>query len=82
MALLGVALLVVALLGKGVQKDRSDIRNRRFYLILCLQKNKKTFVTYVSFVLLYLYLLKRQFFCCDGFVGGSFVGKRGTKGQK
>ena len=40
MALLGGALLVVALLGKGVQKDRSDIRNRRFYWILCLQKIK------------------------------------------
>ena len=35
-----MALLVVALLGKGIQKDRSDIRNRRFYLILCLQKIK------------------------------------------
>ena len=32
--------VVMALLGKGVQKDKSDIRNRRFYLILCLQKIK------------------------------------------
>ena len=36
-----MALLVVALLGQGIQKDKSDIRNRRFYLILCLQKIKK-----------------------------------------
>lgn len=36
-----MALLGVALLGKGIQKDKSDIRNRRFYLILCLQKIKK-----------------------------------------
>ena len=33
-----MASLVVALLGKGIQKDRSDIRNRRVYWILCLQK--------------------------------------------
>ena len=32
--------VVMALLGQGVQKDKSDIRNRRFYWILCLQKIK------------------------------------------